>query len=89
MESVPKTTTVETATAVLYPSPRTTGSAPSPAAAPQLALPVEVISAVSRSLPRRRPSATPPRSVPATTTRSTATAGSPTAATCVSVRRKP
>ena len=74
MESVPKTTTVETATAVLYPSHRTTGSAPSTAAAPQIALPVEVISAVSRSIPSSRP---------------TATAGSPTAATCVSVRRKP
>ena len=86
MESVPKTTTVETATAVLYPSHRTTGSAPSTAAAPQIALPVEVISAVSRPIPSSRPSATPPRSVPATTT---ATAGSPTAATCVSVRRKP
>jgi len=86
---VPKITTVETAMAVLYPSHFTTGSAPSTAAAPQMALPVEVISAVSRSIFSRRPSRTPPRIVTVTTTRSTATAGIPTAATSESVRRNP
>ena len=75
--------------AVLYPSHFTTGSAPNTAAAPQMALPVEVISAVSRSIFSRRPSRTPPRIVTVTTTRSTATAGMPTAATSESVRRNP
>ena len=82
-------TTVETAMAVLFPSHFTTGSAPSTAAAPQMALPVEVISAVSRSIFSRRPSRTPPRMVTVTTIRSTTTAGTPTAATWASVRRNP
>ena len=42
-------TTVLTATAVLCASQRTTGSAPSTAAAPQMALPVEVMRAVCLS----------------------------------------
>lgn len=82
-------TTVDTAIAVLYPSHFTTGSAPSTAAAPQMAEPVEVISAVSRSSFSSRPSSTPPRIVTVTMTRSTATAGPPTAATWASVRRNP
>ncbi len=86
---MPKITTVDTATAVLWGSQRTTPSAPSTAAAPQIELPVAVISAVSASIFIRRPSATPSSSVATTTTASTAMAGRPMAATWANVSRKP
>ena len=75
--------------AVLWPSHFTTGSAPSTAAAPHMALPVAVISDVSASIFSSLPSHIPRKIVPATIIVSITTAGIPTAATCVSVRRKP
>ena len=89
MDMVPKMTTVDTAMAVLCPSHFTTGSAPSTAAAPQMALPVAVIREVSLSIFISLPSQMPRKIVPATMMVSITTAGSPTAATCVSVRRNP
>ena len=89
MEMVPKITTVDTAMAVLCPSHFTTGSAPNTAAAPQMALPVAVMSEVSLSIFKARPSHTPSPMVPATMRVSMRMAGSPTATTCVRVRRKP
>ena len=75
-------TTVETATAVLCASQRTTGSAPNTAAAPHIALPVEVINAVWLSIFINLPSNTPNTIVPATIIQSTIIAGTPMATTC-------
>ena len=89
MESVPNITTVDTATAVLWASQRTTGSAPSTAAAPQMALPVEVIKAVWLSTLSNFPINIPKANVPATIIKSAVMAGNPMASTCWKVSLKP
>ena len=76
---VPKMTTVETATAVLWLAHLTTDSAPNTAAAPQIALPVEVMRAVSWSIFKMRPKKMPKHKVPQTMMRSITIAGKPTA----------
>ncbi|MCY1560983.1 hypothetical protein D9M68_981850 [compost metagenome] len=83
MDSVPNSTTVATATALLWGAARSVGSNASTAAAPQMALPAAVSMAVSRSRPRMRcPTTVPISKVPNTTATDTARPGKPTAAIC-------
>ena len=89
IDSVPKMTTVDTATAVLCGSPLTTGSAPSTAAAPQIALPVAVSSERSRSIFNSRPTSKPKKIVAVTMMPSISKAGKPMATTLWNVSRKP
>lgn len=89
MEIVPKITTVDTATAVLCGSHLTTGSAPKTAAAPQMALPVEVSSARSLSIFSHFPKRIPSKIVMITIIKSIKIAGSPIAITLCKVSLKP
>ncbi|MNT78199.1 hypothetical protein D3C72_2174110 [compost metagenome] len=83
MDRVPNSTTVATATALLWGAARNVGSNASTAAAPQIALPAAVSMAVSRSRPSTRwPTTVPIRRVPSTTATETAKPGRPTAAIC-------
>ena len=86
IESVPKMTTVETATAVLWGSLFTTGSAPKTAAAPQMALPVAVRSlSIFNSFPTKIPN----RMVQVTIITSMSMAEAPMAITLWKVNRNP
>ena len=78
MDMVPNITTVETATAVLWGWLLTTGSAPNTAAAPHIALPVEVSKATSLSIFINLLTKIPNNSVPVTIIISINTAGNPT-----------
>ena len=89
MAIVPKTTTVDTATAVLYGCGLITDSAPRTAAAPQMALPVAVSRDMSLSILRSFPADTPTSSVSTTTIRSMTTASAPTAITLWKVSLNP
>ena len=81
IESVPNITTVDTATAVLYGLACIAPSQPSTAAAPQMALPVEVRSAMERSILSNLPTIRPITIVPATIIASMIMADNPTAVT--------
>ena len=89
IESVPKMTTVETATAVLWGSLFTTGSALKTAAAPQMALPVAVSRARALSIFNSFPTKIPNRMVQVTIITSMSMAEAPMAITLWKVSRKP
>ena len=81
IDSVPKMTTVDTATAVLYGLACIAPSQPRTAAAPQMALPQDVSRAIERSMRSSLPMKSPKSMVSVTTNASMIIAESPTAVT--------